>query len=160
MGCGIGNLGIRRLVDANARFFAAGVPVYYRTRNFDVSNTDAGEMGFQYVPAITGANTGTDDVQICPQPHIIPMNMRMIEAAQAAGAAIRFGAKQIFISHTWVQSVQLAKNFISPLEVFNDKSVVGFVIDGILYEIASFVHNDLYGQILDWTVIINGNDIK
>src|ERR1700761_1295772 len=128
MGCfGVGNFGIRRLIDANQSFFNPSTPVYYRVQNFDLDNTDIGQMGFQVVNPVTGMQTGTIDTLVCPTPTITRMSLRELEAAINSGSALRAGAVRIFISATWVNAIMAANEYINPSQVFTDRSVVGFV---------------------------------
>ncbi|MGI4815925.1 MAG: hypothetical protein ACRYGG_21685 [Janthinobacterium lividum] len=151
--------GIRRLLDANQRYFASGLPVFYRTEGFNVENTLAGEMGFS-VPAVSGANGGTNDALISPPPDMKPMNLIQIQAAVAAGSQLRIGAYQITVSHTWVEAVQKAKGFDDPTKVFTDDSVVGLMSSGRLFEIKSYVPGELYGNIIKWTLLCNASELK
>lgn len=165
MSC-LASFALTSLINSNSAYFDSGLPVYYRTQNFDEALVGEGisEMGFQVMPSIYSASgffvTGTTDKEICPQPAVKLLTMKMIADAQQAGSALRVGARTFNISHSWVQSIQVAKGYDNPRQVFIDRSVVGFYHDGLLFQIVSYVHNDLYGGIIDWDVICNANDIK
>lgn len=160
---GLASLGILTLQDNNADFFNSGLPVYYRTRNFDVNRVGVAvnEFGFTWNPINTsGALTpGTTDVKIYPQPSVKLLTQKQISVAQKANVALRTNGRMLNISHSWVQSIQLANNFSDPRQVFIDKSVVGFVTDNLLLEIVSYIHNDVYGEIMNWDVICNGSEL-
>lgn len=156
-------LAITSLLDANSNFFSAGLPVFYRIRNFNEAavGESVSEMGFQVTPLVTGGPVpGTTDSQICPQPSVELLSLRMIADAVKAGTALRFGARKFNISHSWVQKIQVAAGYANPRSVFNDKVVVGIYHDGLLFEIMSFTHNDVYGAIISWDLLCNANDIK
>src|ERR1019366_4857867 len=98
-GVGLG-MGMRRLVDANQRFFRGGLSVFYVVKNFDDAGEDYAEMGFEYSPALTGALVsgglvGVSQTLIQPPPSIILMTSKQIADAVAAGSALRFGARSI-----------------------------------------------------------------
>jgi hypothetical protein len=166
MGC-LGGTSLRRLSDSNSRFFRAGLPIYYRTANFDATTVGQGvaEMGFTVTaPPVIGFNSGTTDVKICPQPGVTLLTLKELSDAINSGAALREGARRISISHTWVwyiyEANYIAKGWTNPRQVFNDPSVVGFYHDGLLFSIVSFVHNDMYGTPINWDVVCNANEIK
>jgi hypothetical protein len=160
MGC-LAGLGLVSLLDSSANFFDPGLPVYYRTKNF--SETLAGpaisEMGFSVVAPSGGQVPGTTDTQICPQPGVKMLTTKQLADAKIAGTNLRAGARVFSISNSWVQRIQLAKGYINPRSVFNDPSVVGLYHDGLLFEFASFVHNDMYSTIINWDVICNANEL-
>jgi hypothetical protein len=163
MGGLIAGLALTNLLDTTNNFFDPGLPVYYRTKNFVETTVGqaVSEMGFTIVPPLTGANIpGTTDVQIYPQPGIKMLTTKQLADAKTAGVNIRAGARTFSFSHSWVLAMQIAKGFANPRQVFNDPSVVGFFHDGLLFELVSFVHNDMYGTAINWDVICNGNEIK
>lgn len=156
-------LAITSLLDANSNFFSPGLPVFYRIRNFDEASVGeaVSEMGFQVTPPLTGTLVpGTTDSQICPQPAVELMSLRAIADATKAGSTLRLGARRFNISHSWVQRIQVAAGYSNPRSVFNDKAVVGIYHDGLLFEIVSITHNDVYGGIISWDLLCNANDIK
>lgn len=165
MNC-LSSFGMRSLLDSNSDFFDAGLPVYYRTANFDAVSVGQGidEMGFQVVPAISGVSgmwtTGTKDYMICPQPSVKLLTMKQLADGLASGYSLRTGARTFNISHSWVQKIQTKMLYSNPRQVFNNPHVVGFYHDGLLFQIVSFVHNDMYGGIIDWDIICNANEIK
>jgi hypothetical protein len=163
MGC-LAAFALTSLSDSNASFFNPGLPVFYRTKNFDEATVGEGvsEMGFTVSPVLTGAQftPGTTDVQICPPPGIRMLTTKQLADATVAGTNLRAGARIFSISHTWVASIQAAMSYANPRQVFNDPSVVGLFHDGLLFELVSFVHNDMYGNIINWDVTVNGNEIK
>jgi len=148
--------GLTFLLDSQARIYRSGLPVYYRTKNFNQANTLAGEMGFK----VADVNASTNDSMVCPQPAIAIMSSRMLQEAIANGVALRAGARVLTISQTWVAQIQVANNFANPRQVFNDNSVVGFVSDGLLFQPVTLDHVDLYGAIISWNVNCNANEIK
>jgi len=163
-GVGLG-MGMRRLVDANQRFFRGGLPVFYVVKNFDEAGEDFAEMGFEFIPSVTGALVsgglvGTTQTVIAPPPSVILMTNKQISDAVAAGSALRMGARSITVSHTWVKAIQAAKSYNNPRQVFNDPSVVGFYHDNLLFSVVSFTHRDVYGDLIDWQCLCNANEIK
>lgn len=158
----LGGFGLTSLLDSNSNFFDSGLPVYYRTQNFDSAAVGEGvsEMGFAVTPASGSFTPGTTDVKICPQPAVKLLTLKMISDAIAGGSALRQGARTFSISHSWVQSIQTKMGFDNPRQVFNDKSVVGFYHDNLLFQIVSFVHNDVYGTVINWDILCNANEVK
>lgn len=162
MSC-LSGFGLTSLLDSAANYFDASLPVYYRYRNFDPIEVGeaVSEMGFTTSPNVSGEYIGgTTDLQLCPSPGIRSLTLKQLADAKAAGANLRSGAKVLSISQTWVASIQAKFGFNETKQVFIDPSVVGFVYDGLLLEIVSYLHNDMYGAIINWDVICNGNDIK
>lgn len=171
MSC-LNSFALTSLLDANSNYFQPGLPVYYRTQNFDEASVGEAisEMGFQTSPSAYDASggysvsgewqTGTADVMVCPQPGVDSLTLKMISDAVKAGTALRVGAKRFSISHSWVASIQTQMLYANPRSVFNDPHVVGFYHDGLLYSIVSFTHNDMWGAIINWDVLCNANDIK
>jgi hypothetical protein len=156
-----GAYGIRRLLDAGQRFSRNGLPVYLRVQNY-ISNPAVEELGFVFTPSVTGniVNEGTSDLAINPPPTIKLMSMHSVAMAQTAGVALRAGARNVTISHTWVKARQIELGYSDPRQVFNDASVVGIVTDNLLLEIVSYIHNDSFGQIIEWIVMCNASELS
>lgn len=162
MGGALSGLFLTKLIDSQATFFSPGIPVYYRTKNFNeiAAGESVSEMGFA-VPAVSGGQTpGTTDTQIFPQPGIRMMTPKQLADSLAAGVTVRAGARVFNFSNSWVYGIMTANGWTNPRQVFNDPSVVGFFHDNLLFQIVSFVHNDMYGEIVNWDVICNGNEIQ
>lgn len=157
-----GGFGLRRLLDANQRFTAAGLPVYLRTKNFQENATlsDVEEVGLTFTPTVTGALTGTTDTQILPTPEITIVSMHNLGMAVAAGVALRAGARTITISHTWVLARQKALGYTTPQQVFTDNSVVGIVSDNLLMNPLDITHEDAFGEIISWRLVCNTSELS
>jgi hypothetical protein len=162
-GCYSPGYGITSLIDSQNSFWGAGLPVFYRTRNYDLDTIGEGvrEMGFSVV-ATTGAiiSGGIVDRQICPQPSIKQLPMRFIEDAISSGVALRWGAKTMNLSHSFVAAQQQRMGLDDPKKIFTDDRFIGFYHDSLLFEVVSYVHNDLFGTIIDWDIIIQANELK
>lgn len=159
-----GAFGLRRLLDANQRFTAAGLPVYLRVKNFqeNVTMVDAEEVGLSFTPTVTGAiTTGTTDILIDPPPEITIVSMHNLGMAAAAGVALKAGARTITISHTWVAARQAQMGYNTPQQVFNDKSVTGIVTDNLLLEPVDITHpDDAFDEIISWRLLCNCSELS
>ena len=159
----LGAFWLTTLLDSNANFFVPSLPVYLRYKNFNLADVgpSVNEMGFTLSPVISGQFVpGTSDIQILPPPGIRELTLKQLSDAKALGANLRIGARVLSFTHTWVSAIQTLKGYADPKQVFIDPSVVGIVTDNLLYEIVSYVHNDMYGSIINWDVICNCNEIK
>ena len=155
-----GAFGIRRLLDASQRFAQAGLPVYLRIKNF-ADNPVVSDLGFQFVPSITGAQVGTQDLQIKPQPEITLINFHSLAMEVQAGVQLRGGARSVLISHTWVLARQRLLNYTTPQQVFTDPSVVGLITDNKLLEITEYIHpDDAFGEIISWRLLCNTTELS
>lgn len=157
-----GAFGIRRLVDQQLRCLGAGAAAWLRVKNFDDSGQDYAEMGFIYVPPLTGAQIakGYSDIPITPQPVIRLMSMHNLAMAQAASIALRAGAREVMLSHTWVQAQQLANGFSTPQQVFQAKNVIGIVTESLILSIESFLPDYAYGKIITWQLKCNTEELQ
>lgn len=158
----LGAFGLRRLLDANQRFTQAGLPVFLRVKNYqeDAALSDIEEVGLTFTPTASGAQTGTTDIQIRPQPEITLVSMHNLAMAVSAGVALRAGARTVIISHTWVLSRQRQLGYQTPKQVFTDKSVVGFVSDNLLLEAVDITHAEDFGEIISWRVLCNTSELS
>lgn len=154
-----GSFGIRRLLDAHQNFLQAGLPVYLRLKDF-TDNPAIDEAGFTFVPSVTGAFVGTQDILIQPQPEIKLVSMHTLAMAQSAGVELRDGARKVTISHSWVLARQRQMGYSTPQQVFNDSSVVGIVSDNLLMEVVNMIHNDIYGNIVSWLLTCNTSELS
>jgi hypothetical protein len=172
MGAIFGNFGLRRLMDQNMRFMRGGLTAWLRIKNFQDSEAFA-DMGFQYVPSITGAAvpTGTSDILIDPPPSVRLISMHTIAMAQAAGASLLAGARIVTISHTWVEAQMLQDWFTTmcsensldptiPEYVFRGPSVLGIVTDRLLLQQVDVTHEEIYGVPHTWFVKCNASELS
>lgn len=156
-----GAYGLRRLQDAQQNFAAAGLPVYLRIKNFE-DNPVVEELGFTFVPTVTGdiVNTGTQDLLISPPPVIKMISMHSLAMAQNAGVQLRAGARKVTISHSWVLARQTTLDYRTPQEVFNKSNIVGLVSDNLLFEVVDMVHQDAFGEIINWILTCNTSELS
>lgn len=157
-----GNFGIRRLIDSQMRWMKAGQPAYLRVKNFNDSNQDFAEMGFLFTPSATGAvqPVGYVDLWITPQPLNKLVSMHNLGQAAQAGIALRQGARQISISHSWVKAQANASGLTNPKDVFESPSVVGIVTSSLIVSIESVVPDTTYGQYVIWHLMGNVSDLS
>lgn len=159
-GVGLG-FGIRRLLDSNQRLFqGTSAPVFYVMQNFDVSGQHWANMGFTFTPSTPSANTGTTSIKVVPPPSSISMTLKQIAEANKFNLSLRTGARMFQISHTWVKMVQRLRAFTNPRQIFMDKSIVGFQYDNMLFQIVSYVHNDVFSDTVDWIVLCNASELS
>jgi hypothetical protein len=172
MGAIFGNFGIRRLLDQNQRFLRKGLPTYLRVKNF-VDNPAFADMGFQYVPSVTGAvvPVGTTDIPIQPPPSVTSVSMHTIMMAMLSGGQLRAGARWVFISHTWVKAQMSAQWYLDmcaaanldptePRNVFSGPQVAGIVTAKLLLEIVDLTADYAYGETMSWSLSCNASELS
>lgn len=147
-------LGMTRLIDAHQAYFQAAGTIYLRLRNFtDVQETDWATLGFVISPS--GGNTGTVDVLI---PNADSMMMSQHDIGQSMGK-LRFGARQVLVSQTFVAAQVAAQNLTDQTLVWRGQNVVGLIIDGLLFEIAQYWHEEVSGTTVSWGLQVNASEI-
>lgn len=149
--------GIRRLMDAHQRYMRAGAPVYLRLKNFpDLQNRPWSQLGFQISPSGT-SDVGVSDVLVVPQPSVLHMSIHNI--GMSAGK-LRFGARQFFISQTFVESQMAARALSDQTLVWRGSDVVGLFNDGLLFSIEDIRHEEVAGKTVSWIIIANANEVR
>lgn len=151
----LSNWGMRKVMDTASQFYQAGMPVYLRVRvQQTVEQEQLAQFGFQVAAS---GQLVTQDVQIVPQPQVQEVNMRDIglNAAQ-----LSFGARQFFISHTFVLQQQLVNEYYEPqtnkpdfYRVFRDQTVVGLYYNSRLFKMVSITHEDLAQAPWMWHIV-------
>lgn len=161
--------GIQRLVDANARFFRAGLVCYYVESNALIDNQVYAQMGMTYVPTSASGMSmaGTSQSLVDPPAAVRAMGLKALSDAANVGSDLRMGAKIFTFSNTWVQKIMAGKfadgtlrNYANGRTVFNGPRSIGFLYDSLLYNFDSFIDEDAYGAKLTWTILCNANEIK
>lgn len=161
--------GIQRLLDADARFFRAGLTCYYVETNANIDDELYAQMGMTYVPTSASGMSmaGTSKSLVDPPVAVTAMTLKQLSDAANVGSDLRMGAKIFTFSNTWVQNIMQGKftngtfrNYTNGRQVFNAPQVLGFLYDGLLYNFDSFLHQDAYGAPLIWSIICNANEIK
>lgn len=157
--------GIRRIFDANQRFLQPGLATYLRVRNFaDPQTQPWAQYGFSISPS-GSAQTGTTDILIDPPPSHRMVSMHNI--AMSAGK-LRFGAREIIVSHTFVLQQMDAWNLQDPTLVFRGPNIVGFVLAlsatapqiNTLASIEQYSADVVAGDILAWVCLCNCNELR
>src|SRR5208283_3517867 len=90
--------GLRSLADTFLRYYQPGLPCWLRLQNQVMQSGDPSALGF--MPAVTGAPTGIQDVQIDPPPDVKEVSLHNIGIL---GGRLQFGARTFLVSHTFVK---------------------------------------------------------
>ncbi len=75
-----------------------------------------------------------------------------------AGGKLRFGAKCILISSTFVDAQAALLQFTDPKQVFNQ--CIGIVNENMLYSVEDMQHEMVGGRIINWILICNANELR
>ena len=143
--------GLRSLADGYLRYFQPGLPCYLRFQTVQADDTtEYASLGF--MPSVTGALSGVQDVLIDPPPDVQEVSLHNIGIM---GARLQFGARRFLISHTFVREQMRLRELTDPYKVFRDSSVMGIYYNHRLFSIESLTHEDVGGEPTLWTVIAN-----
>lgn len=148
--------GLRRLQDLQLNYKRTTTPAYLRYRAFgDIGNRQFAQLGFTIRPDPNVNPVGTTDVPIVPAPTMATMPLRNIGIV---GGKLRFGAKSIMISSTFVDAEAARLQFTDPKQVFNQ--CLGIVNENMLYSIEDMQHEMVGGRIINWMLVCNANEIR
>ncbi len=146
--------GLRRLQDLQLGYKRTATPAYLRYRNFtSIGNQQFAQLGFTIRP--TADPVGTNDVLIDPPPTMSTLPLKNIGIA---GGKLRFGAKCILISSTFVDKQARQLSLADPKLVFNQ--CLGIVNENMLYSIEDMQHEMVGSAIINWVLICNANEIR
>jgi hypothetical protein len=149
-------IGLQRLQDARMRYLRTSCPTWIRYKNFgDVRNQQWAQLGFQITPNPADAPVGTTDVFIDPWPCHNTMSLHNIGMS---GGKLRFGAVQFFISATFITQQAALLGLPDPYQVW--EQVLGLVSENVLFSIEDIQHEDVSGQILNWIIVCNRNELR
>lgn len=160
MPCGNGPTfatGVQRLVDSAQRYRRGSLGFCLRLRNFpDLQNQPWSQLGFQIAP--TGSTqTGTADVPIKPPPTVTMVPMKNIAASNGK---LRYGARKLTISHSFVLAQMKAQSLTDPMNVWNGAAVVGLVSENKLFSIEDIEHIEISGVTVQWFLTVNVNELR
>lgn len=146
-------VGMQMLQDSQLRWKNTTTPVYLRLKNFEPPTGQQWAMlGFSISPS---GSVGTTDVLIDPPP---TMNTMSLHNIGILAGKLRFGAKSFLISSTFVNAQQAALGLTDPKLVFT--LCVGLVNENMLYSIEDIQHETVAGQIINWQLICNANELR
>lgn len=146
--------GLRSLMDGWFRFYQPGLTCWLRIQTVDPESEDYAQLGF--VPTVTGALSGFEDVLIRPPADVRDISLHNIGLNSAK---LRFGAREFLISHSFVRNRMIQMNYTDAMKVWNDDSVMGLYYDGRLFSIESVTHEDFGGEPVLWRILANASEV-
>lgn len=165
MGSIFGNYGLRRVMDQQLRFLRPAEDAYGALRVSNTTVTPAtqqfSQMGFEFTPTASGGPAvGFTDLRIDPPPVAIMLSMHNVAMAQSAGFALRAGARDVFISNTWVEQRQLEMGYVEGRQVFEDPSVIGIVVNRVIVSVMSILPDYAFGRVVGWHIYGSANELR
>jgi hypothetical protein len=149
--------GVQRLIDAQQRYTQnSRMPVLLRLRNFSSQQSQLyAQLGYVLTPS--AGTAGFIDVPIQPPP-----SMRMVSQHNIGMSAgkLRFGARDYIVTGSFVQAQQSALGLARPELVWIGAQTVGIVADNQLFSIEQYVHEEIGGMSVVWTLTCNANELK
>ena len=86
--------------------------------------------------------------------------MHNLAMAVQSGIALRQGARIVMVSNTFVAQRALQLGFqADPKQVFEDPTVIGIVVNGLIVSIESVVVDYTYGESATWHILGNAADV-
>jgi hypothetical protein len=146
--------GIRSLADTFFRYFQPGLPCFLRLQQVDAQGEDYGQIGF--MPAVTGAVSGIQDIPVDPPPDVQEVSLHNIGIM---GGKLRFGARRFLISNLFVLNQMRDRNLSDPYLVWSDPLVVGLFYNQRLFSIESITHEEVGGETTLWSLVCNSSEI-
>lgn len=148
--------GMQRLQDSQLAYKRTATPAYLRYKKFaDIGGNLFAQLGFSIRPDPTTNATGTKDVLIDPPPTMSTLPLKNIGIP---GGKLRYGAKSIMISSTFVDAQAALLGFDDPKLVFNQ--CLGIFNEKMLYSIEDIQHEMFGGAILNWILVCNANELR
>ncbi len=139
------------------RYMRNSFPFYLRLKNFaDTQAQPWSQLGFQIAPTGT-AQIGTTDIPILPPPYVDMVSTRNILLSEGK---LRFGARIVSISHTFVAAQVKAQGLTDQNLVWRGPLVVGLVTENLLCSIEFIDHEELAGQTINWRLTCNVNELR
>lgn len=146
--------GIRSLADNFLRYFQPGLPCYLRSQVVDANGTPYGQIGF--MPAVTGALSGFNDVLIDPPADVTEVSLHNIGIM---GGKLMFGARRFLISNLFVINQMELQNLTDPYKVWRGPLVMGILYNQRLFSIESITHEDVGSETTLWNLVCNANEL-
>jgi hypothetical protein len=120
----------------------------------DPSAQEYGRMGF--MPAVTGALSGFQDIPIDPPPDVKEVSLHNIGIM---GGRLQFGARTFLISHQFVLNQMAVQKLTDPILVWRGPLVMGLFYDQRLFSIESITHEDVGREIMLWSLVANSTEL-
>ena len=120
----------------------------------DSAGVSYGQIGF--MPAVTGALSGFQDIPVDPPPDVQEVSLHNIGIM---GGRLNFGARRFLISNLFVLNQMVARNLTDPYQVFRDPLVIGLYYNQRLFSIESITHEDVGGETTLWSLVANSSEI-
>lgn len=120
----------------------------------DAAGVSYGQIGF--MPAVTGALSGFQDIPVDPPPDVQEVSLHNIGIM---GGRLNFGARRFLISNLFVLNQMVARNLTDPYQVFRDPLVIGLYYNQRLFSIESITHEDVGGETTLWSLVANSSEM-
>jgi hypothetical protein len=153
MGGGASAWGIRSLADTFLRYFQPGMPCYLRMQQVDAAGTPYGQIGF--MPAVTGAMSGFQDILVDPPAEVTEVSLHNIGIM---GARLQFGARRFLISNLFVINQMEEQELKDPYQVWRGPLVMGLFYNQRLFSIESITHEDIGSETTLWNLVCNSHE--
>lgn len=147
--------GLRSLADTFLRYYQPGLACYLRMQTVDAAGVSYGQIGF--MPAVTGALSGFQDIPVDPPPDVQEVSLHNIGIM---GGRLQFGARRFLISNLFVLNQMAVRNLSDPYQVFRDPLVVGLYYNSRLFSIESITHEDVGGETTLWSLVANSSELS
>ncbi len=147
--------GLRSLADTFFRYFQPGLSCFLRMQTVDAAGVPYGQIGF--MPAVTGALSGFQDIPVDPPPDVQEVSLHNIGIM---GGKLQFGARRFLISNLFVLNQMEIRNLTDPYQVFRDPLVIGLYYNSRLFSIESITHEDVGGETTLWSLVANSSEMS
>lgn len=145
--------GLRSLADTFLRYFQPGLPCFLRRQQVPAGDgTGQSYDALGFMPAVTGALSGVEDIPIDPPPDVREVSLHNIGIM---GGKLQFGARRFLISDTFVRKQMELQDLSDPYQVFRGATVMGIYYNQRLFSIESIVHEDVGGEATLWELTCN-----
>jgi hypothetical protein len=153
MGGGASAWGIRSLADTFLRYFQPGLPCYLRLQAVDADGQPYGQIGF--MPTVTGAMSGFNDLLIDPPAEVTEISLHNIGIM---GGRLQFGARRFMISNLFVINQMEKQGLKDPYQVWRGPLVMGILYNQKLFSIESITHEDVGSETTLWNLVGNSTE--